>query len=45
MRCWAEGCGPAVLHEVFATGWSAGGFAVLLALQAARPKTAVLGPA
>jgi len=27
------------LHEVFASGWGAGGFAVLLALMAARKKT------
>ena len=30
------GLRPGVLHEVFAAGWSAGGFAVLLALLAAR---------
>src|SRR5579859_1342687 len=32
------GLRPGCVHEVFATGWSAGGFAVLLALQAARRK-------
>jgi len=32
------GLRPGCVHEVFATGWSAGGFAVLLALQAARSK-------
>jgi protein ImuA len=32
------GLAPGALHEVFATGWSAGGFAVLLALLAARDK-------
>ena len=33
------GLRPGALHEVFASGWSAGGFAVLLALMAAREKT------
>ena len=33
------GLRPGTLHEVFAAGWSAGGFAVLLALLAARGKT------
>jgi protein ImuA len=33
------GLRPGALHEVFATGWSAGGFAVLLALLAAQGKT------
>jgi len=32
------GLRPGALHEVFAEGWSAGGFAVLLALLAARTK-------
>jgi protein ImuA len=32
------GLRPGGVHEVFATGWSAGGFAVLLALQAAKRK-------
>ena len=32
------GLQPGTLHEVFAAGWSAGGFAVLLALLAARTK-------
>ena len=32
------GLRPGSLHEVFAKGWSAGGFAVLLALQAAATK-------
>jgi protein ImuA len=33
------GLRPGALHEVFAEGWSAGGFAVLLALLAAREKS------
>jgi len=33
------GLRPGALHEIFASGWSAGGFAVLLALMAARKKT------
>src|SRR5215469_11933345 len=33
------GLRPGTLHEVFARGWSAGGFAVLLAILAAGPKT------
>jgi protein ImuA len=33
------GLRPGALHEVFAAGWSAGGFAVLLALLAARGKS------
>ena len=33
------GLRPGTLHEIFAQGWSAGGFAVLLALLAARGKT------
>lgn len=33
------GLRPGALHEVFAQGWSAGGFAVLLALLAAGAKT------
>jgi protein ImuA len=33
------GLRPGALHEVFAQGWSAGGFAVLLALLAAGNKT------
>ena len=33
------GLRPGAVHEVFAQGWSAGGFAVLLALRAARGKT------
>jgi protein ImuA len=32
------GLRPGALHEVFTSGWSAGGFAVLLALLAARTK-------
>jgi protein ImuA len=32
------GLAPGALHEVFASGWSAGGFAVLLALLAAKAK-------
>jgi protein ImuA len=32
------GLRPGTLHEIFAQGWSAGGFAVLLALLAARGK-------
>jgi protein ImuA len=32
------GLRPGALHEVFAQGWSAGGFAVLLAMLAARGK-------
>jgi protein ImuA len=32
------GLAPGALHEVFASGWSAGGFAVLLALLTARGK-------
>jgi protein ImuA len=32
------GLRPGALHEVFAEGWSAGGFAVLLALLAAKKK-------
>ena len=32
------GLRPGALHEVFASGWSAGGFAVLLAMLAARTK-------
>jgi protein ImuA len=33
------GLRPGTLHEVFAQGWSAGGFAVLLAMLAARGKS------
>jgi protein ImuA len=32
------GLAPGALHEVFAQGWSAGGFAVLLAMLAAKEK-------
>jgi protein ImuA len=32
------GLAPGALHEVFATGWSAGGFAVLLAMLTSRGK-------
>jgi protein ImuA len=32
------GLRPGCVHEVFAMGWSAGGFAVLLAMQAAKRK-------
>ena len=39
------GLRPGALHEVFAAGWSAGGFAVLLAMLAAGAKAAFLGPA
>jgi protein ImuA len=34
----AGGLAPGALHEVFASGWSAGGFAVLLAILAAGAK-------
>jgi protein ImuA len=33
------GLKPGALHEVFAAGWSAGGFAALLAVQAAKGKS------
>jgi protein ImuA len=38
-RVLGGGLRPGALHEVFAQGWSAGGFAVLLALLAAGTRT------
>ena len=45
MPCWAAGCRPGALHEVFAGDWGAGGFAACLAILAAGTKAPLLGPA